>query len=234
MDGTKSKYLRILFFVEIQVLLVLLIFLATKQADIEEKVKRTNQFLFDVLTNKNLEEISKVDTTDITIGNQNAPVSIIMYSKLDCPYCKEFFTSTFLELKERYINNGTVKLIVRYLTPRNHEIAFFTAKCSQYAYKHNVFEAFNSQMLNSNNSSVDIAYVKQRLMELIKDSSDYENFMSSQNISENITRKFLKANQAGIYRTPSFIINGQTLLGNRKFIKFEELILEKLNTISCE
>lgn len=47
------------------------------------------------------------------LGDPNAPVSVIEYSSLTCPHCAAFHRDTLPALKQRYIDPGKVKLILR-------------------------------------------------------------------------------------------------------------------------
>lgn len=47
------------------------------------------------------------------IGRQDAPVSIIEFTDLQCPYCARFATRTFPELRRNYVDTGKVRYVSR-------------------------------------------------------------------------------------------------------------------------
>lgn len=51
--------------------------------------------------------------TDIVVGKDNAPVTIVEYASLSCPHCAHFYNETMPTLKEEYITPGKVKLVYR-------------------------------------------------------------------------------------------------------------------------
>ncbi len=51
----------------------------------------------------NLEKIPAVSAKDHLVGNPNAPITIIEYSDLECPFCKSFH-QTMLEVVKTYSN----------------------------------------------------------------------------------------------------------------------------------
>ena len=55
---------------------------------------------------------AKVDD-DAVLGDPNAPITIIEFSDYQCPFCRKFWTETFLQLEKDYIDTGKVKLIFR-------------------------------------------------------------------------------------------------------------------------
>jgi protein-disulfide isomerase len=47
------------------------------------------------------------------LGRNDAPVTIVKYASMTCPYCRQFQKNTFPILKRRYIDTGTVRFILR-------------------------------------------------------------------------------------------------------------------------
>jgi protein-disulfide isomerase len=50
---------------------------------------------------------------DMAFGRPDAPVTIVEYASLTCPYCKRFHTEVFPVLKREYIDTGKVRFILR-------------------------------------------------------------------------------------------------------------------------
>ncbi|MCL4765636.1 MAG: DsbA family protein [Hyphomicrobiaceae bacterium] len=50
---------------------------------------------------------------EMAIGRADAPVTIIKYASLTCPYCRKFHLETFPQLKRDYIDTGKVRFILR-------------------------------------------------------------------------------------------------------------------------
>jgi len=46
---------------------------------------------------------------DPTLGDPDAPVTIIEFAEFRCPYCAKFMWATFPELEETYIKTGKVR-----------------------------------------------------------------------------------------------------------------------------
>lgn len=53
------------------------------------------------------------DVKEMTLGAEDAPVTMIEYASFTCPHCASFHNSTFGKLKEDYIDTGKVRLIYR-------------------------------------------------------------------------------------------------------------------------
>src|SRR3974390_2044859 len=68
---------------------------------------------------------------DIVMGSESAPVTIIEYASMTCPHCAAFAVTTFPKLKEKYIDTGKVKYIMReYPLDGLAAAAFMLARCA--------------------------------------------------------------------------------------------------------
>src|SRR5690606_17709602 len=66
-----------------------------------------------------------------TLGDPNAPVTIVEYASLTCSHCASFHQETFGPLKEKYIDTGKVYFVFREfpLDPLA-TAAFMIARCT--------------------------------------------------------------------------------------------------------
>ncbi|MEM1374366.1 MAG: DsbA family protein [Pseudomonadota bacterium] len=51
--------------------------------------------------------------TDMTLGEADAPITVIEYASYTCPHCRTFHEGPFKELKAEYIDTGKVEFIYR-------------------------------------------------------------------------------------------------------------------------
>ena len=80
-----------------------------------------------------LELEAKGPLDDIPMGSATAPVTIIEYASTTCPHCAAFGINTFPKLKEKYIDTGKVRFIMREFPtpPENLAVAaFMLARCA--------------------------------------------------------------------------------------------------------
>lgn len=57
------------------------------------------------------------------LGNSKAPVTMIEFSDLQCPFCRQFFTTAFPQIKKDYIDTGRVQFYYRHLPLTIHPLA---------------------------------------------------------------------------------------------------------------
>jgi protein-disulfide isomerase len=68
----------------------------------------------EVMQNPSMAEVMKVGTLpEMSLGRADAPVTIIKYASMTCPYCRRFQLETFPVLKKEYIDTGKVRFIIR-------------------------------------------------------------------------------------------------------------------------
>jgi protein-disulfide isomerase len=68
----------------------------------------------DVIQNPTQEQILQSgDLPEVAVGRADAPVTIVKYASLTCPYCKKFQAELFPQLKREFIDTGKVRLLIR-------------------------------------------------------------------------------------------------------------------------
>lgn len=55
----------------------------------------------------------KIDESDLVIGEADAPVTVVEYFSFACPHCAEFHELVFPTLKEKYIDTGKMRFVLR-------------------------------------------------------------------------------------------------------------------------
>ena len=68
----------------------------------------------EVIQNPSIEEVMKPGPLpEMALGRADAPVTIIQYASMTCPYCRKFQIETFPALKREYIDTGKVRYVLR-------------------------------------------------------------------------------------------------------------------------
>ncbi|HKG38237.1 MAG TPA: thioredoxin domain-containing protein [Conexibacter sp.] len=49
----------------------------------------------------------------ITVGNPNAPITLVEFADLQCPFCRDYSTNVMPTIVDRYVRNGKVKMEFR-------------------------------------------------------------------------------------------------------------------------
>lgn len=51
--------------------------------------------------------------TDYVLGRADAPVTLVEFTDLQCPFCRQFYTTAFQEIKKAYVDTGRLRFISR-------------------------------------------------------------------------------------------------------------------------
>jgi protein-disulfide isomerase len=86
----------------------------------------------EVIANPSVAEIMQPGALpEMALGRAEAPVTIVQYASMTCPYCRRFQHETFPVLKREYIDTGKVRYILREF-PIGHQsgLATIALRCA--------------------------------------------------------------------------------------------------------
>jgi protein-disulfide isomerase len=158
-------------------------------------------------------------------GNKDAKVTIVEYASLTCPACANFHTAIFPKLKEKYIDTGKVRLVVR-------EFPFdqFSAAVSMLARCPGGDKVLPFMSVLFKTQDVwRVQYPVDKLKEISKQAGiTAEGFEKCLNDDE-LLKKLIKqrdtaADEFGVKGTPTFFINGKKLNGGYGIENFDKVL----------
>jgi protein-disulfide isomerase len=163
---------------------------------------------------------------DEVMGDDKAPVTIIEYASMTCPHCANFAINTFPQLKEKYIDTGKVRYILREF-PFDPVAAgaFMLARCAgdkdkYYAVVDLLFRTQRTWAVEKPLGPL-LATVKQ--VGFTEDS--FKQCLSNQKVLDGIEWvRNRAAEKFKVDSTPTFFINGQVQKGAVSFEEMEKLI----------
>jgi protein-disulfide isomerase len=163
---------------------------------------------------------------DEVLGDDKAPVTIIEYASMTCPHCAHFALTTFPQLKEKYIDTGKVKYILReFPFDPIAAGAFMLARCAggkdkYYAMVDLLFRTQATWAVEKPLAPM-LATVKQA--GFTEDS--FKKCLGDQKLLDAIEAvRDRAAKQFKVASTPTFFINGQMTVGALSFEDMQKLI----------
>lgn len=174
-------------------------------------------------------EAEKV-ATDINIagapmkGPKNAPVSVVIFSDFQCPFCGRA-VPTLKEIEKQY--QGKVNLVFKHQPLPMHPNAKPAAFASMAANEQGRFWEMHDKLF-ANQQSLDRASLERFASELGLDMGKFKAAMDSNKYDAYVAADSAEGTRVGANGTPTFFVNGRQLVGAQPFESFKRLIDEEL------
>jgi len=139
------------------------------------------------------------------IGRDDAPVTIIEFTDLQCPYCARYASQTFPRLKREYVDTGKLRYTSRDLPLPFHRLALPAAVASRCAGEQGRFWEYREALFASQ-SLLGTAPYGRIAGELGLDVERLEACRSSGEQESGVRADLTLAAQHGIRSTPTFVI----------------------------
>jgi protein-disulfide isomerase len=159
------------------------------------------------------------------LGSASAPVTMFAYSSLSCSHCGDFHTSTLPALKSAYIDTGRMRFVFRDFPLNDAGTAgSMVARCSGDNYFTTLDALFKAQSSWAYASNY-TASLKTVVAPLGISSADVDACLASTELRNGVIaiREAGKSTH-GISGTPTFIINGQKVIGAYPYAYFAGII----------
>ena len=173
-----------------------------------------------------LGESSAAEVSERSIGDADAPVTIIEYSSLTCPHCASFHNDILPDLKERYIETGKVRMIFRDFPLNEPAVdAAVLAHCAG----PDRYVGFLDVLFQTQESWASTGNPRDALKQLGKlgglaDSEMDACFADETMVDGVLQSRLVGQNEHKVQSTPTFVINGETYAGSRDIEAFAEII----------
>lgn len=166
---------------------------------------------------------------EMTLGNPNAPTTVIEYASLGCPICASFHKSVFPKFKAAYIDTGKVNYIYReFPIGPSPEAAAHAARCVPEALYFKTNDKFMARRGEWNARKPDNDLLYKIVQETGLTRAAFDSCMSNQKIKEDIKLVRQRGREFGVKGTPTFFINGQHIRGALSFEELQKLIEENM------
>ena len=166
---------------------------------------------------------------DLWIGNPDAKISMIEYASVSCPHCAAFHLTAYKQLKEKYIDTGKVRFVLREFPSDPLAMAgFMLARCDNNALNRAAMLdlLFAEQHVWTNPPNGDAVGTLSALVRKVGMShGTFETCLRKQDVYEKILKQREHgAEKLGVDSTPTFFVNGEKIVGNQPFEVYETVI----------
>ena len=158
------------------------------------------------------------------IGDTNAPVVVTKYSDFRCGFCGQFHSETYDQLKAEYVDTGLVRFVYKDFPVVGGQDAANAAWC---AYEQGAFWEYHSGLFALGSAMSD-ATMTQLAEDLGLDTNEFTECYTSQRYNDRVNQEAQEASANGVSGTPTFVINGEVLVGARPFQDLAQVIERQL------
>ena len=165
----------------------------------------------EVIANPTIADIMQAgDLPEMSFGKSDAPVTIIKYMSLTCPYCRKFQLETWPQLKKEFVDTGKVRFLFReFPIGKASGTATVALRCAPADKYLTLYEKFLSQQA---------AWVAQdvRTDQIFKVASQvgitreqFDACLQNRGMISQLNAVKERGRKLGIIGTPNFYINGR-------------------------
>lgn len=179
---------------------------------------------------------------DPTIGDKDAPITIIEFSDFQCPFCARFQAETLPLILEQYVDTGKVKFVFRdFPIQSSHPNAMPAAVASECADEQNKFWQYHDMLFENQGtwSRTDftsaITIFKEYATELELNQEQFNTCLDSGKYVNEINKDLTDGRNYEITGTPGFFIGNENIgfvkvNGAQPFEVFRGIIESQLNS----
>ena len=161
---------------------------------------------------------------DMTLGEANAPVTIVEYMSTTCPHCATFHNNTFDAIKTKYVDSGKVRFVVREFPfdPRA-AAAFMLARCKPQTPAEltdaSQYFPMISMLMKQQETWAAAEDGREALLQMSKlagfTQESFQACLTNQKLLDDVNAvRERGAKEFGVAATPTFLINGKRYSGD--------------------
>lgn len=163
----------------------------------------------------------------MSLGADDAPVVMVMYSEFQCPFCGKFARDTEPQLVERFVDDGTLRIEWRDLPYLGQE-SVTAAVAGRAAADQGAFWPFAAHLYadqpTPNSGTLTNDHLVGVAQELGLDAQRFHAAMEDEAILDSVQADVDEAIGLGVTGTPTFFVNGQVIVGAQPTEVFVEAI----------
>lgn len=165
---------------------------------------------------------------DIVFGNDSAAHVIYLFASYKCKFCRLLFLKTFPQLKQKYLDQGKLKVVVKLLEFGNDFYAIRSLKAGSCIARYGMYDKFH-ELLLANHTVVASEDFRVLLDDIMAQNNQIAECFYTQGSDEFIKRNVNNFRNFGLSGTPSLIINRKIFSGFIPFGALERIIKDEFN-----
>jgi len=175
-----------------------------------------------------------VNADDYVRGNPDAPITIVEYSDLECPFCKQFHST----LQQALTDYGDqVRWVYKHFPlDALHSKADKEAEAAECAGELGGSEKFWAYIdrifaVTPSNNGLDLALLPQIAKEIGLDQAAFEGCLNSGKYAEKVEKQYQEGLRLGVNGTPGSFVNGTPVRGALPYENLKAIIEAELQKL---
>ena len=175
------------------------------------------------------------DLKGFALGRADAPLTIVEFTDLQCPFCRQYLLTTFPELKRNWIDTGRLRYISRDFPLDVHAQAMNAARAARCSGEQGKFWDMRFTLL-SNAQLLSPAFITRTGADLKLDAKAFAECAASHKYDDEITADQSAGTKIGVSGTPTFVlgrtagatVEGPMIVGAAPYALFDAKLKELL------
>ncbi len=175
----------------------------------------------------NAELLKQAQTDSRSLGDPNAPVTMVEFSDFQCPFCGKFFRESQGKIIEQYVKAGKVRFVYRdfaFLGPES----IMAAEASRCAQDQSAFWQYHDYLFTHQQGENQGAFSKEKLKEfaaaLNLDTTKFNSCLDQEIYRDQVQKDLDLGRTLGVDGTPFTFVNDKFFSGALPFEQFKTAI----------
>lgn len=199
-----------------------------KSKDTETNSQNTTNKDMESQTEEIRDFVERKDPKDpLAMGKVDAPVTMVIYSDFQCPFCGKFARDTEPQLIKKYVDTGKMRIEWRDF-PYIGDESYDAAQAARAAGAQDKFWEFHDALYakqpKKNTNSLNQKFFDGIAKKIGLNVKKFNKDLKSGSFDDDIEIDFNEGQTLGVTGAPAFLINGQPIIGAHPEKMFSDLI----------
>jgi protein-disulfide isomerase len=178
----------------------------------------------------------------LAMGDPNAPVRVEEFADYQCPVCGRWANEVSQQFISEYVDTGKVYYVFNdfpfidsyFRNGGGKAESVQAAEAARCAFDQGKFWEYHDTLYANQHGENEGDFSKSRLKEIAAklglDSAQFDNCLDSGKYRDAVKASYDNAVASGVSSTPTFVINGEQVVGYQTFAQLQQHIESKLNS----
>lgn len=181
----------------------------------------------EVIANPSIAEIMQQASPlpEIAMGRTDAPVTIVQYESLTCPFCRKFQAEVFPVLKREYIDTGKVRYVLReFPIGQQSGAATIAMRCAPPDKQFVLYDKFMAQQASWVSQEVRRDPIFQIVSQVGMSRSEFDACYENRAMIAALNEIKERGRTLGVIGTPNFFVQGKLVKSVLDMARIREMI----------